>query len=98
MTRTFLSSDNLGFILEKLLINMVICNISGAEVALLGRAVNFVALSVRGQRPESLLQSLWSAWSPKTSANRPSAAGAAHRERHGSVRFELDPAHRAVQL
>ena len=42
---------------------MVICNISGAEVALLGRAVNFVALSVRGQRPESLLQSLWSAWS-----------------------------------
>ena len=41
----FLSSDNLGFILEKLLINMVSCNISGAEVALPGRAGNFVALS-----------------------------------------------------
>ena len=40
-----MSSDNLGFILEKLLINMVSCNISGAEVALLGRAGNFVALS-----------------------------------------------------
>ena len=40
-----MSSDNLGFILEKLLINMVSCNIFGAEVALLGRAGNFVALS-----------------------------------------------------
>ena len=53
-----MSSDNLGFILAKLLINMVSCNISGAEVALLGRAGNFVALSSWPAAREPLVEPL----------------------------------------